>query len=832
MNMASCKPFSLDLAADQSKLPHYVPPPCQVACPIGTDVASYVGLIWENDKAGALEAITATNPLSAVCGRVCDAPCEPACRRAAADGPVAIRALKRWVLDALGPTFKMPAVQPTKDKKVAIIGAGPAGLTAAQDIALAGYKVDLYEAQSKAGGMCLWGIPDFRLPSAVVEEDINRILDRCQGITLHLNAPLGEKVRLTELAASHDAVLLTIGASKGKSIGIPGEELDGVIDGVSFLNRINGGERPRLPAHVVVIGGGDVAMDACRTAKRLPGVEKVTVVYRRGPSEIPARKHELDASVAENIEFAYSVAPVGIEADGKGGLKLRCVKQSAGAPGADGRRVYTPVTGSEFDIACGMVIAAVGQKTSSLELAKLGMMEGDHIATRSSDMGTKLDKVYAAGDAAFGSSTIVQAMFQGHKAAYYVLAALEGEAHPVPYRTPYSTRNVPVAQDQKWEILGLKNPKFLGMSAGAFADSEANYDDKTAIEQAARCYRCDTETGSADYSVKVREAIFSMARSDAKPADIVRITRERLEARPQDVRAGRPTFDDLVFLPANLTRLVIDPYREACKTKTRLGEGLDLAQPVLVAGLESAPAAIRTAASAAIAASGGAHVGREPLGGVPWLQIVSAPGDARAEATAVLMRTSATAAPVLPKAARAGQLRGMIVTPDTVDSALRAAVDQGADIVILDGTGHLGDTFADLSGAPDLSLLPRAIGQMRALKAEEKFPLIWFGGLRSGSDLAKAMALGANAGIAEVAAALAMGGVIGQNGMSFPDADGATAETALAAFLKAAVSECSMMARCTGKTDVHNLEPEDLRTLTQAAQKATGTVMAGLRKSA
>ena len=141
--MAGCKPFSVDLGADQSKLPHYVPPPCQVACPIGTDVGSYVGLIWEGNKEGALEAITATNPMSAICGRVCDAPCEPACRRAAADGPVAIRSLKRWVMEALGPSYQPTPVTPDKDKSVAIIGAGPAGLTAAQDIALSGYRVEL-----------------------------------------------------------------------------------------------------------------------------------------------------------------------------------------------------------------------------------------------------------------------------------------------------------------------------------------------------------------------------------------------------------------------------------------------------------------------------------------------------------------------------------------------------------------------------------------------------------------------------------------------------------------------------------------------------------------
>ena len=213
--MAGCKPFSVDLSKDESGLPHYEPPPCQVACPIGTDVGSYVGLIWEGKTSEALEAIAATNPLSGVCGRVCDAPCEPACRRAGADGPVAIRALKRYVLDALGPTYRPPPVEPDKAKTVAIVGAGPAGLTAAEDIALAGYRVDLYEAQSRPGGMALWGIPDFRLPQAVVQDDIDRILQRCPGITLRLDSPLGDSVKLDDLRRSHDAVLLAIGASAG-----------------------------------------------------------------------------------------------------------------------------------------------------------------------------------------------------------------------------------------------------------------------------------------------------------------------------------------------------------------------------------------------------------------------------------------------------------------------------------------------------------------------------------------------------------------------------------------------------------------------------------------
>ena len=830
--MASCKPFSVDLTQDQSQLPHYEPPPCQVACPIGTDVGSYVGLIWEGDKAGALEAITATNPLSGICGRVCDAPCEPACRRANSDGPVAIRALKRWVLDDLGPKFQLPAVMPDKAKSVAIIGAGPAGLTAAQDIALAGYRVDLYEAQSRPGGMALWGIPDFRLPASVVEEDVNRILKRCPGIALHLSSPLGDAVTLAELAADHDAVLLAIGASAGKKLGVPGDDLPQVVDGVSFLNKINGGERPKMPEHVVVVGGGDVAMDACRSAQRLPGVKKVTVIYRRGPGEIPARAYELEAAIAEGIEIVYNVAPTAV--DGGASLTLHCVKTQLGEPGADGRRAFSAIPCSNFTIDCGLVIAAVGQKAVSLELARHGLMEGDRIFTRAADMGTRMDKVFAAGDAAFGSSTLVQAMFQGHKAAYYVLAALEGERHPAPYRTPYRTRAVAVAQDPAWEKLPLQEPKFLGIGKEPFADAEAGFDDLSAKQQAARCYRCDTETGSADYSVKTREAIFAMARTDAKPADLVRLTRERLTHRPAPPAPGLATLDELVFLPANLTRLVIDPYREACKAATDLGPGLDLAQPLLVAGFERAPESLRKSVGAALTAAGSAHIGREPLpeSSAPWLQVTDDAQASRPEAAAVLLRLATTAPEAMPVAARPGQLRGLVVTSATLERLLPYAIAQKVDLLVLDGSGHFGDSWADLVGAPDLSLLARAVQILRGLKAEEAFPLLWFGGLRTGSDLAKVIALGANAGIVDVAAGLALGGAIAANGLSFEGVETEGANERLAAYIKAVVSECSMMARCTGKTNVHNLEPEDLRTTSKRAQAATGIVMAGLKKIA
>ncbi|MCR6629852.1 MAG: FAD-dependent oxidoreductase [Magnetospirillum sp.] len=834
----SCKPFSLDLSADQSGLPHYEPPPCQVACPIGTDVGSYVGLIWSGDYGGALEAITATNPFSGVCSRVCDAPCEPACRRASSDGPVAIRALKRTVMDALGPDFHLPAIQPDKAKSVAIVGAGPAGLTAAQDIAAAGYRVDVYEALSKAGGMMAWGIPDFRLPPEIVEQDVARILERCPGIRLHLSTPLGGVVTLESLAKTHDSVLLTIGASAGRKLGVPGDDLAQVVDGVTFLNQINGGARPTLPAHVVVIGGGDVAMDACRTARRLPGVKKVTVLYRRGPDEIPARHHEISAALAEGIEIVYNVAPARVVPCSGGSVELRCLKTELGAPGADGRRAFRTIPGSDFAVPAGLVIAAVGQKAASLELAKHGLMEGERIATAEADMSTRMPKVYAAGDAAFGSSTIVQAMYQGHKAAYYIVAALEGNAHPAPYRTPYRTRIAAVAQDPLWEKLGREEPRFLGLRDDPFADAEAGYDAQTAKEQAARCYRCDTETGSTDYSVKMREAIFALAREDAGPAEVARLTHSRLTSRPNPFPAEhRATFDELVFLPANLTRLVIDPYREACKTATDLADGLELKHPMLVGGLDAAPAAFMQAAATALAESGGGYVGRTTLGDarVPWLQVLPAGAQADASATAVLAVGPAHAAPAKPELARPGQKWGVVATRANLDAAIALAVGEKADLLVLDGSAALPADWADLAGAPDLSLITVAVRKLRALKAEEAMAVLWFGGLRSGTDLAKAMALGCDGGIACTAAAIAMGGNPKASG---PKADGVefaeageNPATALGLFLKAAVSECSMMARCTGKTNVHNLEPEDLRTTSLAAQGATGIVMAGMKKA-
>ncbi|MFN0153859.1 MAG: FAD-dependent oxidoreductase [Gaiella sp.] len=818
---------------------NFAPAPCQVACPIGTDAPSYIAYIWEGKLEEAFEAITATNPFSSVCGRVCDAPCEPACRRADSDGPLAIRNLKRFVMDELGATWRPQAVPVTKEATVAVVGGGPAGLTAAQDLAEAGYGVHVYELTRMLGGYMTWGIPAFRCPPAVFQEDIDRMLARCPGITVHLETGLGTvpggssppaSTTLEELEQRHDAVLLTIGSWWAKNPPVENADDPRVLDGVEFLRDVNGGARPELPEQVVVVGAGDVAMDACRVAKRLPGCVDVKIVYRRGPAEIPARKDELHGAIEEGIEIVYNTQPVGVyEVDGQ--FVLRCVRTELGEPGADGRRVSVNVPGSEHDIPCGLVVMAIGQRAASEALAANGLMNGDRIPTDWESMRTSRPRVFAAGDGAFGPSTIVNAMYHGHRAAYYLKAFLEGNESPLPYRTPFKTRRVPVAQDPQWEEWNRQHQEFhgLGENPVAFPEIESRYDLETAKREAARCYRCDAETGSADYSVRTREDIFVMART--KPDDGRKqraLFTKRLAVSGSHHFAPRAaTLDDLVFLPANLSRLVIDPYRDACTVETVLGAGaLELDAPFLVTGFDDAPDEVRAAVAHGIRSRGLAYVGRRPLAAdVQWLQLAME-GDASDPSAAAVLALGALRAP---EPARAGQMRGVVATAPQVPSAIPFALDQELDLVLLDGSGGLGGrAWPELGGAPDLTAIRDTIRTLRSLNREEDVELLWFGGVRSGTDVVKLLGLGANAATVGVALALAVGGRIEGSEVSWYGDVGLEERAEQAElYLQALRAEASIMPRCTGKTNIHNVEPEDLRSISLVTAEAAGVPLAG-----
>ena len=825
-----------ELADDTGDL-HFVPAPCQIACPVGTDAPSYIAYIWEGKFAEAFEAITVTNPFSSICGRVCDAPCEPACRRTASDGPLQIRNLKRFVMDKLGADYAPEPAAVTRAQSVGVVGAGPAGLVAAHDLAVAGFKVDVYEMTDRPGGLMAWGIPAFRLPPGIIDEDLARLEQRCPGIDIHLNTALGRDVALDALKTRHDAVLLTIGAWWGKRMDIAGEDDERIVDGVEFLRRVNAGARPEMPETVVVVGGGDVAMDACRVARRLPGCKHVKVVYRRGADDIPARRIELEGAIAEGIAFVYNTRQTAISENGDG-LVLHCVTTEPGAPDADGRHWPVDVSGSEHDIACGMVIASVGQYAACDELDRGGMMAQDRVRADFDTMRTGDPQVFAAGDGAFGGSTIVMAMHHGQRAAYYIRAYLEGRDDPMPYRTPHRTRRVPVAQDPMWERLGLQHPEFFGLGETpvAFPEIEATYDWDEARAEAARCYRCDAETGSADYAVRHREDIFTMARTN--PADHARhaaMLAKRLPPRENPFPEGRPgSLDDLVFLPANLSRLVIDPYREACKVSTELGGRMDLAQPFLATGFDDAPDDVRRGIAGGLAEIGCGYLGVRPIGdGVPWLQLV-VPGQIApsAEADALVHVLGHRFVP--PAAARLaeGQVLGLAVSsPAVLEEAIPHALEGGFDLLLLDGSARLGTPWAELFGAPDLAILRDAVRILRRLGREEHIDLVYFGGVRSGTDAAKVIALGGVAVVLGVPLALAAGGAIARGrAMEFaPDHSAEERARAVVNIIKASTGEASMMARCTGKTNLQNLEPEDLRALTLAAAEAAGVTLAGTR---
>lgn len=502
---------------------------CQDTCPVQTDVRGYVRAIADGKYEQAYRIARGPNPLASICGRVCGALCEEACRRASLDAPVAIRALKRFVTERYGPEAlpgnPLAAVESvreitsqnaaldelchlirakdkapvTADQKVAIIGAGPAGLACAHDLALLGFDPVIFEMEQKPAGMLYTGIPEFRLPRKVIDAEIEVILNL--GVEIRCNTTVGQDISFDQIRREFPATVISVGAKHSRKIQIAGEDAQGVLGGVEFLRQLSLGKEVQLGKQVVVIGGGFTAMDCSRSSLRVGISDVVMVLYRRTRDEMPISNAEIEETRSEGIHFQFLVTPLAIEKDATGKVTgVRLQKNRLGPPDADGRRRPVPIPGSEFVQPCDTVITAIGQQTDlnfidekrdGLTFNKWGLIDCDE-----DTLVTKVPDVFLAGDAAYGTKLIIDALASGKKAARSIYAFLTG-------------RTITVKHSQMHQDLGLYSREngFEGIprtviplveKTKRIVDQkicvEQGFDETLAQREASRCLDCGINT--------------------------------------------------------------------------------------------------------------------------------------------------------------------------------------------------------------------------------------------------------------------------------------------------------------------------------------------------
>jgi len=403
--------------------------PCKAACPTHISVQGYVALIAQGKFKEALKLIKKDNPFPIVCGRVCNHPCETACMRGKVDEPIDIMHLKRFVadLDLRDETRYIPEKKESKGKKVAIVGAGPSGLTCAYYLAIEGYDVEVFEALPVAGGWLAVGIPEYRLPKDVLRAEIKVIEEL--GVKIHLNTRVGKDIPFEKLKNDYDAVFIGCGTMRSTKLNIPGEDLEGVIHGVDFLQRINLGEKLYPGDRVAVIGGGNVAMDAVRTSVRM-GAKDVFILYRRSRAEMPASPEEIEEALEEGVRMEFLVAPKRIIGENGKVTGIECVRMELGEPDASGRRRPIEIKGSEFIVPCDAVIPAIGQEADLSFLTKecgVSVNKWNNIDVDPVTFVTNVPGVFAGGDVVTGPQTVVKAVYAGKEAAKSIDRYLKGE---------------------------------------------------------------------------------------------------------------------------------------------------------------------------------------------------------------------------------------------------------------------------------------------------------------------------------------------------------------------------------------------------------------------
>jgi glutamate synthase (NADPH/NADH) small chain len=416
-------------------------PRCIRGCPVSVNIPHFIELLSQGKIAEAAQSLLCDNALPAVTGRVCpqETQCEIECVRAAKGMPVGIGYLERYVADwARTHRDQLPAVKPAPNsRRVAIVGSGPAGLTAAGELARLGYDVTIYEALHKPGGVLVYGIPEFRLPKKIVAQEVQRLEEA--GVKIECNVVVGRTYTLPELREQFDAVFIANGAGLPVFMGVPGENFKGVYSANEYLTRINlmaAYQFPRadtpvlLGKRVAVVGGGNVAMDSVRTAKRL-GAESAMIVYRRTRKEVPARAEELHHAEEEGVEFHFLTAPVEVVGnDQRWVTGLKCIRMKLGEPDASGRARPEPVPGSEFVLPCDVVVVAIGTRANPLLTATcpdLKLNKYGNILVDDQGM-TSLPGVFAGGDIVRGAATVILAMGDGKRSAKAIDEYLTGKA--------------------------------------------------------------------------------------------------------------------------------------------------------------------------------------------------------------------------------------------------------------------------------------------------------------------------------------------------------------------------------------------------------------------